>query len=61
MITEIGHVLLAVGLDPLSTAANGAEVNEYITASVKANRLYFAAASVAASARWIRAAEAVRL
>ncbi|WP_016908360.1 hypothetical protein [Streptomyces xiaopingdaonensis] len=60
VITEIGHVLLAVGLDPLSTAANGAEVNEYITASVKANRLYFAAASVAVSARWIRAAEAVR-
>ncbi|SEE22107.1 hypothetical protein SAMN05428945_6827 [Streptomyces sp. 2224.1] len=51
VICEIGHVLLAVGLDPLSTAANGAEVNEYITASVKANRLHFAAASVADSAR----------
>ncbi|MFZ3558850.1 MULTISPECIES: hypothetical protein [unclassified Streptomyces] len=49
VICEIGHVLLAVGLDPLSTAANGAEVNEYITASVKANRLHFASASVTES------------
>ncbi|MFZ3562896.1 MULTISPECIES: hypothetical protein [unclassified Streptomyces] len=51
VIREIGHVLLAVGLDPLPPAANGAEVTDYITASVKANRLHFAAASVAAPAR----------
>lgn len=51
VICEIGHVLLAVGLDPLSPSATGVEVNDYITTSVKANRLYFAAASVAESAR----------
>lgn len=51
VICEIGHVLLTVGLDPLSPSAAGAEVNDYITASVKANRLHFAAASVAESAR----------
>ncbi|MEU3124167.1 hypothetical protein ABZ696_28355 [Streptomyces albidoflavus] len=54
VITEIGHVLLAVGLDPLSPAAVGPEVDEYLVASMNAGRLYFAAASVAASARHIQ-------
>ncbi|MGW5097088.1 hypothetical protein ACWEQ1_19265 [Streptomyces nodosus] len=54
VITEIGHVLLAVGLDPLSPAAVGPEVDEYLVASMNAGRLYFAAASVTASARHIQ-------
>ncbi|MGD6753411.1 hypothetical protein [Streptomyces sp. BH105] len=54
MITEIGHVLLAVGLGPLSPAAVGPEVDEYLVTSTKSGRLYFAAASVAASARHIQ-------
>ncbi|SDL43417.1 hypothetical protein [Streptomyces indicus] len=54
-VTEIGHVLLAVGLDPLSPAANAVETNEYITTSVKADRVYFAAATVADSPRLIQA------
>ncbi|MFJ8933557.1 hypothetical protein ACIRLA_44045 [Streptomyces sp. NPDC102364] len=53
MITEIGHVLLAVGLDPLSPAAIGDEVDEYLVTSMQSGRLYFAAASVADSARHI--------
>ncbi|WP_327662793.1 MULTISPECIES: hypothetical protein [unclassified Streptomyces] len=53
MITEIGHVLLAVGLDPLSPAAIGDEVDEYLVTSMQSGRLYFAAASVADSARRI--------
>jgi hypothetical protein len=44
-------VLLAIGLDPLSPAATGADVNEYVAASIAAGRLYTAAASVVASAR----------
>lgn len=49
VIYEIGQVLLAVGLDPLSPSAAGADVNDYVTASLRASRLYFAAASVADS------------
>ncbi|MET7362405.1 hypothetical protein ABZS76_28795 [Streptomyces sp. NPDC005562] len=56
MITEIGHVLLAVGLDPLSPAAVGPEVDEYLITSTRSGRLYFAATSVAASARHIQTA-----
>lgn len=55
VICEIGHVLLAVGLDPLSPAAVGPEVDEYRVASTKSGRLYFAAASVADSARLMQA------
>jgi hypothetical protein len=55
MICVIGHVLIAVGLDPLSTAAVGPEVDEYLVTSLKSGRLYFAAASVADSARLIQA------
>lgn len=51
VICETGHVLLAVGLDPLSPAAVGPEVDEYLVASTRSGRLYFAAASVADSAR----------
>lgn len=53
VITEIGHVLLAVGLDPLSPAAVGPEVDEYLVSSAKSGRLYFAAATVADPARRI--------
>lgn len=55
VITEIGHVLLAVGLDPLSPTAIGDEVGEYLVTSLQSGRLYFAAASVADSARRIHA------
>ncbi|MFI7009953.1 hypothetical protein [Streptomyces sp. NPDC050145] len=53
VITEIGHVLIAVGLDPLPAAAVGPAVDEYLVTSTKSGRLYFAAASVAVPARRI--------
>lgn len=55
VISEIGQVLLAVGLDPLPNTAVGPGVDAYIRASVTADRLYFAAASVADSARVMNA------
>ncbi|MFG2526360.1 hypothetical protein [Streptomyces sp. NPDC048527] len=47
VIVELGQVLLAVGLDPLSPGACGADVDEYIECSGKSGRLYFAIAEVA--------------
>ncbi|MFF1356004.1 hypothetical protein [Streptomyces sp. NPDC058297] len=55
VIVEIGQVLLAVGLDPLSPGACGADVDEYIECSGKAGRLYFAIAEVAESPRHMQA------
>ncbi|MFF1400926.1 hypothetical protein ACFVZD_45310 [Streptomyces sp. NPDC058287] len=56
VIVELGQVLLAVGLDPLSPGACGADVDEYIECSGKSGRLYFALAEVAESPRHMQAA-----
>ncbi|MCX5321836.1 hypothetical protein [Streptomyces sp. NBC_00120] len=55
VIVELGQVLLTVGLDPLSPGACGADVDEYIECSRKADRLYFAIADVAESPRYMQA------
>lgn len=49
-IANLGQVLVVVGLDPLSAAAHGDQVNEYIAASCHNGRMRFAAARVAVTA-----------
>ncbi|MEV6836750.1 hypothetical protein AB0N17_19960 [Streptomyces sp. NPDC051133] len=51
IITGLGLVLLAVGLDPLSPGAHGAEVDEYIERAGATGRIRFAGARVARDAR----------
>ncbi|WP_261398791.1 hypothetical protein [Streptomyces misionensis] len=55
IVTGLGLVLLAVGFDPLSPGTHGAEVDEYIERAGKSDRIRFAGARVAHSARhWPR-------
>jgi hypothetical protein len=57
IITGLGLVLLAVGLDPLSPGAYGAEIDEYIEHAGASGRIRFAGARVALGARHSRGAE----
>jgi len=50
-VTKIGHVLLVAGLDPLAASVRGPDLGDYLTSSAKADRLYLAAARVAARPR----------
>ncbi|MEW1867062.1 hypothetical protein AB0420_02490 [Streptomyces caelestis] len=51
IITGLGAVLLAVGLDPLSSGACGAEVDEYLERAGETGRIRFAGARVATHPR----------
>lgn len=51
IITGLGAVVLAVGLDPLSSGACGAEVDEYIERAGSTGRIRFAGARVALDPR----------
>ncbi|MFD9212110.1 hypothetical protein ACFVY9_03120 [Streptomyces sp. NPDC059544] len=54
IITGLGAVVLAVGLDPLSAGAHGAEIDEYIERAGGAGRILFAGAQVALDARQLQ-------
>lgn len=58
-IAELGHVLLAVGLDELSPVASRAEVDEYIATAGECGRMHVALADVGSTAREARAALAL--
>lgn len=51
IVAELGHVVLAVGLDPLSPQAYGAEIDRYIEATGDSGRIRFAAATVVTAQR----------
>ncbi|MFF9568518.1 hypothetical protein [Streptomyces sp. NPDC014685] len=46
LVAELGHVLLAVGLDELSAVASRAEVDEYIERAGRTGRIHAAVADV---------------
>ncbi|MFE2747297.1 hypothetical protein ACFXKX_23715 [Streptomyces scopuliridis] len=56
VIANLGHVLLAVGLDELSGVASRAEVDEYIEHAGRTGRIHAAVADVAVSPRHARRA-----
>ncbi|MEV8393179.1 MULTISPECIES: hypothetical protein [unclassified Streptomyces] len=56
VIANLGHVLLAVGLDELSAVASRAEVDEYIEHAGRTGRIHAAVADVAVSPRHVQRA-----
>lgn len=59
-ISQLGQVLLAIGLDELSPVASRAEINEYIEAAGENGRMHFAIARVTESPRAARLLIAAR-
>lgn len=55
-INNLGHVLLAVGLDELSPVASRAEIDEYIERARECGRMHIALADVSSSPRDAQAA-----
>src|SRR5690606_17894464 len=51
IVTGLGTVMLAVGLDPLSAGAHGVEIDAYIERAGATGRIRFAGARVAAHPR----------
>lgn len=51
VVAGLGQVLLAVGLDELSSTASRAEVDEYLDAAAAGDRLYFGLATVTSQRR----------